>query len=153
MQKMLVVILGIFGIILVFFLFRPMTDELKDFRTDVYTNNYTNVDTGAGVTNASVTLSRELWRENTDEVVSIASNNTNDVPVAEGYVTASQLLYIKGLEANSSRNFTVQYNIDDLEEYSGLSEISGLSPLILFLAFIGVILALIILPFVKSRIG
>jgi len=153
MSKMMTAILGILGIIVVLFMFSPMMDNLKEFRTDVYTDNFTNVATGAGVTNTSVSLNQDLWRANTVEVVSIASNNTNDNPSTESYVSSSLALYIKGLEANSSRNFTVQYNINALEEYSGLSELSGLTPLALFLGFIGVILALILVPFLKRRGG
>lgn len=152
MGKILTAILGLVGIILLFYMFPSMMDSLKEMRTDVYGENFTGVTTAPGITNASVSLTEALWRSKTVEVNSITSTNGGDTPTPEGYVAAGQLLYVKGLAASSTRNLTVQYNVNSLSEYSGLSELSGISPLLIFLGFIGIIFAIIWGAF-KSRSG
>lgn len=151
MNKLLMPILGIVGIIVVFYMFPSLLTSLDDLKTDEYTETFTNVTTAAGDTNASVTLSLDLYRDSITRVDSITSDNGSDSPSSEGYVDATDALYVKGLAADSSRNLTIIYDIDNLADYEGLSEFSGLTPLLLIIGALGLVLVSVWKTFTSRR--
>lgn len=140
MARIGAMVLGLIGIIVVFYMFPSLLTSLDDLKEDQYTETFTSVTTAAGVTNASVDLSINLMRDSITNVGTITSSNGNDSPSPESYVTATDTLYIRGLEADSSRNFTITYDYDDLSDYEGLSEFTGLTPLLLIIGALALVL-------------
>ena len=135
------ILFALIGIIVVFYMFPSLLTSLDDLKEENYTETFTSVSTGAGVTNASVTLSINLMDDSVTKVDTITSDLGTDNPSPESYVTATDKLYIKGLAESASRNFTITYKIDDLEEYEGMSEFTGLTPLLLIIGALALVLA------------
>ncbi len=139
MGKMMGIVFGLIGIIIVFYMFPTLLTSLDDMKEAEYTETFSGVTTAAGVTNASVTLSINLMDDSITNVKSITSSIAESAS-PESYVTATDKLYIKSLAPNTSRNLTVTYDIDDLAEYEGLSEFTGLMPLLLIIGALGLVL-------------
>ncbi len=140
MGKIMGILLGLIGIIIVFYMFPSLLTSLDNLKEESYSETFTNVTTGAGVTNASVTLTINLMDDSITKVETISSDLGEDNPSPERYITATDKLYVKGLAPNTSRNFTIAYKIDDLEEYEGMSEFTGLTPLLLIIGALGLVL-------------
>lgn len=109
MGKILMAVVSLF--LLLGFFSSPINDGIKNWRTRNSTESYT-VTTAAGVTSGNVTLSYDLFRDLTAEVIAISSNNTSDVPVANAYTADTNLLNVTGLEADEVRALTVNYYAD-----------------------------------------
>lgn len=141
MGKIFAVLATLFGVIILFYMFPTFTNSLTDLREDPYAYTFTGVATGAGVTNASLSLMQPLYNDDIQFVVSYTSDNVADNPSTESYVTANDKLYVRGLAANTARNITVVWGVEALAQYTGLSEFTGLLPLLVMVAVIGLIAA------------
>ena len=103
------VFVGILAIFLLLGAFAtPINDGIKTWRTNDTSEDF-DVNTGAGVTGANVTLSYNLYREALAEVQSITSNDTDDIPIASTYTDATKVLEITGLDDSEGHALTVNY--------------------------------------------
>jgi hypothetical protein len=102
-------ILLTFGAMLIILMFPVLLTSIQDARTDEYTQNFVGVSTAANVTAANVTLAIDVWEDTVSSVSSINSSTGTESPTADAYNSATRLLTIGGLDANSSRNMTVLY--------------------------------------------
>ena len=92
---------------------------------------------------ADVVLDNALWENATDSVLSISSTQT-ETPTASSYVADTKTLTVGSLSAKLDRDLTIKYEHDALTKFTGFGSIVAISPLILWLAMIGVMLYLII---------
>lgn len=147
MSKVLAIGFAMVLVVFGFLLFPSLTDSVHDAQTQSYTDTFTSVATAAGVTNASVTLAQTLYNAAIDEVTSITSDNTNDLPSADSFTASTDALKIKSLAANDSRNLTVIYNISDTDDYTGTSSFLNLTPLLVLLGVLAVMAVAVFVVF------
>ena len=107
------VLVGILAFILLVSFSGVIGLGIKGWRTDDVSHSEA-VETGAGVTTANVTLTRDLFNDEVTEVQSISSNIT-ETPIASTYTSATNLLGISALTASESRTLTIVYysEVDD----------------------------------------
>lgn len=116
-MKLFIVVLCFFAVaLLVFFTGETMPSAIYDFRTDEVDETFA-VTTAAGVTTANVTLDNELWNDGV-AFASATSNSTGDSPTIDTYASATQVLTVGGLAANTTRTLTVTYDISGLDDYT-----------------------------------
>ena len=132
MNRTVSVVVGFIGVLIAFIMFPMILDSTHDIKTDSITQDFANIETSADTTTATLTLHTTLFEDNIQSVEKVASNNDNDTPVAESYSASGQQLTIAGLTENTTRLLTVDYQIDALTDYSGLSGMAGVAPIILF---------------------
>src|SRR4030042_674822 len=109
MGKIFIAILAIF---LLLGAFRsPIIDGIKGMRIEEQSQGFAVV-TGVGASTANVTLSSDLYQDDTAEVTSITSNETGDAPVASTYTAATKVLLVSGLESSKNHSLTIDYNAD-----------------------------------------
>jgi hypothetical protein len=111
-----------------------MTDGVKDFRTNMVTDNFV-LTTNTTSVNGTVQLSRPLWEGLTTEA-SISSNITSDTPALTSYTAGSKSLNFNGLATNTTRLITVEYRTFDLTDYPGADTGVKFIPMALILATI-----------------
>jgi len=131
------VAVGVLLIILLFAFSGNIMDGIHDWRTDEITASYVDVDT-TGVTVADVVLTRELFNDDTNEVISITSS-IEETPVATDYTPGTKTLEISDLDTNTTRTLTVIYCSELLNDVF----MHTLGPFLVFLIFGGVIAAVI----------
>lgn len=112
---------------------------LNEFRMTDYEEPH-NITTGAGETTANVSLSQELFNDDT-ALVSLSSNNTSDAPIPYLYTSATRYLLITGLVEDDTRQVTVTYKIDNLTDYVGAGVAAKVWPVFLILGIIGIVAA------------
>jgi len=110
---------------------------IDQFRLDEQSDPF-NVTTGSGVTSANVTLSQELYGDETRNA-SVTSNLTGDAPIASSYTSSTQVLNVTGLVASESRQLTVEYKIDRMGDYYGAGAGSRVLPVLLILGVLCVV--------------
>lgn len=96
------------------------------------------VATGGGVTSANVTLSQDLYGDETRNA-SVSSNNTADAPIASSYTSSTNVLLITGLEASVSHYLTVTYSINNLGDYFGAGAGAKVVPVLLILGIMCIV--------------
>lgn len=133
------VIVGIIMVAVMFIIFPIVMDSAHALQTEEYTQEEAAVETGVGETSADVVLDEELWSDSVDNVVSIASDDETDTPVAGSYAAATQTLTVTGLTAETTRALTIFYKTDALTDYTGMGAIVAVAPLLLFLGVIGAV--------------
>jgi hypothetical protein len=105
------VLLAILAIFLLFGAFAsPISDGIKGWRTEDITQNFVVV-TGAGVTSANVTLTKDLFQGAASEVIAISSNET-EVPVATSYDESTNNLLVSAINASKTRTLSVEFYAD-----------------------------------------
>ncbi len=92
----------------------------------------------AGATSANVTLSQDLYNDETLNA-SISSNVTTDAPIANSYVSATNVLNITGLDSTLSHYLIVTYSIDSLSDYFGASAGAKVVPVLLILGILCIV--------------
>lgn len=136
MRNPLGAVVGIIAIIIAFIMFPMVLDSMTDIKTDVVTQGFANMTTGANETEAVATLSLSLYDDTVLSVDDITSNKEADYPVAQSYSKATKQLTIGGLVENSTRVLMVDYKVDGLTDYTGIATMAGIAP---FLIFIGLL--------------
>jgi hypothetical protein len=129
------VVVGIIAIVVLMIMFPLVMSATHDIQTDEQTDSELTL-TGtppAGV----VTLTKALFSGDTDHVVSLIGNGTEDPGdiTAVSYVTATKVLNVTGVD--DSTKLTVTYDIDALTEYTGMGAMVGLTPLLIWIAILG----------------
>ena len=129
----------IISIMIMFIMFPLILDSTHDVRTDEEVDTFAAISTGVGETTANVTLTRELWDEETTSVTTITST-LSETPTASSYNSTTQALTIAGLVSSNTRTFTVAYDYGALDDYTGMDSMAGMAPLLIFM---GIFIAII----------
>lgn len=139
MNKAMATVMLIVGIAITFLFFPLVLSSMDTIQSHEVSDVNVGVATGAGVTTADVVLTEDLFKDAVSKVVSITSNNVADVgPMAATvYVPATNTLTITGLAANDTRTLTIVHDVDSLADYTGLSMIVGISPMLIWLVILG----------------
>jgi len=125
------------GAVVIILMMAAVLTAVDNFRMTEYEESHV-VTTGGAETSKTVTLSQELFSDETYNAV-VSSNVTADAPIPSSYASATQALTVTGLEASETRLLTITYQIDALEDYFGASLGARVWPLMLVLGVIGVI--------------
>lgn len=107
---------GIIWVLLAVFLLlgafaTPILDGIKTWRTEDTTDSFV-VTTGAAATTANVTLTRDLFQDETSQVIAITSNVSGETPIASTYTSATNYLLLAALNPSSSHLISVNYYSD-----------------------------------------
>lgn len=135
-RSILLMIGGIVTVAIAFVIFPIILDASHDIRVDDATDQFVNITTGVAETTANVTLTYPLYEDNSYWVGTITSTEVTDVPAAGTYVAATQNLTVTGLAASKTRTLTVPYSADALTNYSGVSPMVTVAPLIIFVGIL-----------------
>ena len=103
---------------------------LRDNDTDIEAN----VTAAAG--SGTVTLANPLYDGSVNFVTSVASSSGTDTPVASTYSTSNKQLTITGLAFAGTRTITTVYRYDLTDDYTGLSEMVEVAPLMIWIGII-----------------
>jgi len=112
----------------------PVTTAIYDFRTDLREDTFSN-STGVGVTTADITLFKPVYDDDT-ETIDILSDLATDVPAYSSYNGTSRQLGISGLTDNTSRIFTITYDIDALDGHDAISTLMDIIPFMWILVMV-----------------
>lgn len=107
------------------------SDEiLRESQTDISTN----IVAAAG--SGTVPLSQPLYDGDVTFVTSVASSSGTDTPVASTW--SSDVLTVTGLTwaAPATRTLTTTYQYDQTDDYTGLSEIVEVAPMMIWIGII-----------------
>ncbi len=137
----LATVLAIVGIAITMIVFPIIMDSTHDVQTNADSQVFAAVVTGAGVVEADVVLTDAVWEDLVANVTSVTSNNVADTPVAATYTAATNTLHVTGLAAADTRGLTVAYTNDALTNYTGMSAMVGVTPLLIWVAIIGIAVA------------
>ena len=149
MNKPVTAVIAMIGVVFLVIIFPSFLDGVQDAQTDDITDSY-NVTTAAAVTNATVTLSQPLFNDHTGHVTTLSSDGGGgDNPLPSSYTSAGRALLITGLDAAKTRNVTVAYRTDGVDEFTGLSSALPIIPTIGFFAIIVLIIGALISVFRK----
>ena len=113
----------------------PVTTGIYSFRTDVKDDVFT-IATGVGVTSANVTLTKELYDDDTS-TIDLLSASSADVPILSAYNSGTHSVLIGGLSDNLTRSVTVSYDYPALSSNSAVDTLFDNLPLIWYLMLIG----------------
>lgn len=93
---------------------------------------------GAGITAANLTLSQELYNDETRNA-SVTANVTEAAPIASSYVSATKVLLVTGLVSEVPHYLTVTYKIDRLGDYYGAGAGAKVVPVLLILGILCIV--------------
>lgn len=97
----------------------PYQSAIYDFRTNEQID-YFNTSTGVGVVSANVSLSKELYDDDTQTFI-LNSDLATDDPTLTTYNGTTRVALIGGLTANTTRELEVQYDTPSFDESGALS--------------------------------
>ena len=110
-MKVFYAFLIIFTSVVLFML--PIASMVYDFRTDQREDVFV-VTTAVAVTTANVTLLRAVFDNDTGTIT--FTSNTTETPAVSTYNTTTRQLLVSGLEASTTRELDVTYDIDVLSQ-------------------------------------
>jgi len=125
------------GAVVIILMMAAVLTAVNDFRMTEYEEGHAAA-TGGAETTHDITLSQDLFSNATYNAV-VTSNLTTDAPIPDSYASATNVLTVTGLTANTSRLLTITYQIDALEDYFGAGLGARAWPLLLVLGVIGII--------------
>jgi len=124
----------------------PITVAVYDFRTDIQEDTFTS-DTAVGQTTENVTLTQELYDDDTS-TIDILSSLSDDAPAYASYNGTSRLLGISGLSENTTRTLTVFYDVSALVGNDAINNLLDIVPWIWMLCIIAFPMAAIAAIFI-----
>jgi len=139
MNRISPVIFGIIGVAILMIIFPIIMSSTNELKTDAYTQTIPTVTTGAGETTTDIVLTLDLYNADTTKIISITSDNIADTPVAGTYTEATKTLNVTGLAESDTRTLTITYSYDALEEYTGMSAMVGMTPLLIWVAILAIV--------------
>jgi len=137
------------AIIILAFTLPAITGSLWDFRTDSIEETFVKA-TGAGETNTTVQLAEPVW-DGSVAYISIASNDTAEVPTVYSYNETTQVVIIDNLNASSGHILTVTYDTGGLDDYTGADTGTKSIPTAIVASIIILPLGLIVAYFFGNR--
>jgi len=111
-------IFAVIGVIIILFLFGTMLTGITSAQTDSRIDTFASVTTGVGETEADVDLVTDPFNDNILNITSITSNNDDDAPLPDYYLTSTNTLTVRGLNASDTRTLIVTYNYGSLGDNS-----------------------------------
>lgn len=145
------VVVSLIMVVVLLIMFPMVLDATHDLQTDDQTQTFAAVATGAGVVEADVVLTYDLFSDTIASVTSVTSDNVADTPAASAWTGATNTLTVDGLAESDTRTLTVTYEYDGLTSYSGMSSLAGLTPLLLWFAVLAVLIGSMVQA-VKQRL-
>ena len=139
MGRTMGVVFGIIGIAIVMIIFPLIMDSTHDVQADTDVDTFAAVTTGAGVYEADVVLTEDLYNDDNSYVTSVTSDNGGDTPVAGTYVAGTNTLTVTGLAESDTRDLTVTYEYGALDNYTGMDAIVGMTPLLIWVAILAML--------------
>lgn len=115
-----------------------LPDVVTDTVTDPYAESY-EVDTGAGETSTTETLTYQHYYEDLTDLTAESTNGSDD-PVVLDYDEDTYDVTVGGLVASASRIITIDYLREGYQQYTGFSTFIRLLP---FLVILGLVIAAI----------
>lgn len=109
MRSLIIIFASIIFIIAIPFIF----DSIDDALTYEYTQSFAGVDTGASEFTANVTISRDIWHDDSASVISISSNCSADSPSVSDFNSVSREAEISGLDESRTRTLALIYLVDN----------------------------------------
>lgn len=97
----------------------PITEGVYDFRTDLAQDDF-RLETDGATTTANLTLIDEVYDDDVT-TVDCTSDNSDDIPVVEGYHSGTRVVDISGLATSENRTLSVTYDIDALGASGAIS--------------------------------
>lgn len=91
----------------------PISPLIYTFRTDITTDEFF-TETAVATTNATVTLSKYVYDDDSSTISFLSSRNT-DIPVLVSYNATTRATLVTGLTANATRTLDVSYDTDALD--------------------------------------
>ena len=123
---------GIVMIVIALLMFGIVLDAIHDVQTD------DQADADLAITGTPpaglVTLTEDLWQTDTDNVLSIVGNGTEEAGAITAVSYAASVLTMTGV--TDSTTATVTYEIDGLTAYTGMGPLAGIAPLIIFIGLL-----------------
>ena len=140
----------VFGAILGVFLLlggfqASINDGINGWRTEDTTQSFA-ITTAAAQTTDNVTLTGDLYQDDVAQVIAITSNVTGESPVATTYTTATNVLLLSALDADTTHTLSVNYYA---ESDSEVMQVIG--PFLGILIFGGLLFALAYSAFHKGH--
>ena len=123
-----------------------LPDVVTDTITEDYAENF-EVDTGAGETSSTETLTYQHYHEDLTDLT-VESTNDNDTPLVTNYNEDTYGVTVAGLQASASRVLTISYLREGFQQYTGFSTFVRLLP---FLVILGLVIAFIWQMFKAKR--
>ena len=134
MKKVMTVMMSVISIAIAFVVFPIITDATHNLLTDQETATVASVTTLDG--SYTATVQDDVYK---DEIkyVTVTSSAASDSPVVS--TVSGKSITITGLDTSTStRTLTIKYDTAALEEYTGLSSIISIAPLLVFVViFLG----------------
>lgn len=128
-------VMAIIAVMIGIMMFPSLIDSTDSIQYDSITQA-ANSATGVGETTEDVVLTDPLFEDNTANVTTITSDNGADSPVASSYTSSTDTLTVGGLAASATRVLSITFEADQLSGYTGLSDMVGIGPFIIFAALI-----------------
>lgn len=143
-------VLAVIGAIIILSLFGTMMVGIKAAQTTARTDNFAAVTTGMGVTEADVVLVTDPYEDDILNVTEITSDNGADAPLPDAYVTGSNTLTVRGLNANDTRDLIVTYAYGNLTGTAAAAgSFLGLMPLLIGAAAVIIVVGAMLVAFVN----
>ena len=120
-----------------------VTQAAHDAQVNDYSENFANVNTGVGETDATVTLTYDHFHSDCTDIT-VTSDNASDTPACANYNDTNRTVRVSGLQESATRTLTVNYEIDALSSYGGASSLLGLVPLVWVAGAIILALAIVV---------
>lgn len=127
MKKVLAAVVAIISVAIAFVVFPIITDATTNLLTDEYTQNVASATAVGG--SYTATVQNDVYEGNTSSVISVTSSDTDSNPVVSS-VSGKQVT-ITGL-TNDPQNLTIKYQTAALGNYTGLSAIIKIAPMLVF---------------------
>lgn len=131
MKKIMAAVVAVVGIAIAFVVFPIITDSTTALLTDEYTQTVASATAVGGTYTA--TVQNDVYENQTSSVISITSSDSSSNPVASA--VNGKNITITGLE-NSAQNLTITYQTAALGDYTGLSAIIKIAPMLIFVIMI-----------------
>ena len=125
--------IGVLLIAVSFLVFPLILDSFDSIGRAEATNAAT-VTTAVAVTTGNITLHNSLYEDAVTSVNNITSTDTDDVPLAASYATATKELNVSGLDGNTTRTLTITY--DTARDDYSIASLTSFTPLLIFLVLI-----------------
>ena len=151
------IIYGVIAIVISIVMFGVAIGQLDSAMTATdprTTDVETGITTAGGITAGNVTFaSPGLWDDDVANVISFSSNVTLDVPVADNYTPATNILNLTGLTAGATHSINTTY-YDMVPVLKSVYDVMGIYGIIFWIAITGAGLAMLgfgIVGTVRSR--
>lgn len=131
MKKVLAAVVGIISVAIAFVVFPIITDATTQLLTD---ENTQTVASATAVSNSyTATVNYDVYEGQTSSVLSVTSSNSTSNPVVSA--VSGKNITITGLE-NGAQNLTIKYQSAALGNYTGLSAIIKIAPMLVFIVIV-----------------